>query len=110
MPPHGAQASLYVPRREEIAERAEHAHGRVERLLSRPNEHRRGPIDVRHLVPAPREREIVIAGHAPEVQDCPRSPSETPEHLLQEIDVSLVVHDPIVDSIVVTGETAIRSV
>src|SRR6266581_4358099 len=71
MPPHGAQASLYVPRREEISERAEHAHGRVEslseverahvasdesdldprgdRLLSRPNEHRRGPIDARHI-------------------------------------------------------------
>src|SRR6266568_7569958 len=132
MPPHGAQASLYVPRREEISERAEHAHGRVEslseverahvasdesdldprgdRFLSRTNEHRRGPIHARHLVPASREREIVIARPAPEVQDRPRLPSETPEHPLQEIDVSLVVHDAIVDSIVIAGETAVRRV
>jgi len=125
-----AQALDQIPRGEEVSNRPEHANRGIERSIKAKAAHvgadesRSWPMDLRrfppgegehssglikagHLVPAPGEGKVVVPRPASEVEDGPRVPSIPSEDGFQEVDVSIVVDEVVIDQIVVSGEPTI---
>src|SRR5436309_5995604 len=115
----------------QIAERTEHADGGVERpceiegahvaadetdphasspsLAPSNRELGRRTIEPCHLITAFRERQVMIARAAAEIEDVSgRCPQLATENGLEEVDVALIVHEAMINEIIVRCETAVR--
>src|SRR5712691_4433052 len=80
------------------------------RLASRHDEHRTGRVETRYLEPAAEERESVLARSAPEIEERPWPAMHvTTEDALKERHIPLVVHEPVVQEVVILREAVVRS-
>src|SRR6267143_821430 len=132
MAAHGPKAPQDILIREDVTERPEHRDRHIERaaqverahiplnepqgetfgarLASRHGENRTGRVETRYLEPAAEEREGVIPRPAPEVEERPGPAMRvTTEDPLKKRHIPLVVHDAMVQEVVVLRETVVRS-
>jgi len=99
---------LPKPERTHVRPDESHAHSGFGRLFSGHREHGGGLIEAGDPVAAASQGDVVISCPASQVENRPRLHTIPSEDGFEEIHIAFVVHEPMVDDVIVSRESAVR--